>query len=695
MSNFRMFKDAVTAKFATMSSQQLYCTTAEPDVMWDTYLDSFPAGTNKVFRQRREFDCSCCRQFIRAMGNVVAIVDNKKISIWDIEIDDPTFKVVASELAKQAKLKPIEKVFLHWDDKVGTDSNKEFNDNEILPGALNHILWEHFYLKLSGQNTNVKHWEKDPAQIGPKISEKSGTFEVLNGGLEKIKLTAIDDVVDLIKENNLYKGAEYLDRIVEFRKVLVKYNALIKSEPAQSTIRNFVWSQTEQLHIGVCRLKNSSMGTLLVELSEGIDLEKAVANYEKMVAPENYRRSTALVSESMVKKAQAELIKLGLVESLQRRFATLQDVSVNNVIYADRSARKKMKDNVFDGLANRPASVKAINNNATIAIEDFITEVVPQATSMEVLFENKNVNNLTSLIAPMSFTDPNLFAWNNPFSWSYKGDVTDSIKEKVKRAGGNVSADLCCRLAWSNFDDLDLHMVEPNGNEIFFMRRTSPYTMGQLDVDMNANSGKTREPVENIFYPDSKRMLPGKYTLYVQQYHKRENVDVGFDIEIAAGEQTYKYNYPKAVLQGQNVVVAELIVDHANNLTINSLIPESAKSQKKQDVWGISTGEFHKVSLLTLSPNFWDNQKAGHKHYLFMLADCKSDESARGFFVEYLKPELIPHRKVLEVVGSKTKIHDIVDPLSGLGFSSTKSDVVVVKIKTADDKTRQYNVEIA
>lgn len=31
-----------------------------------------PAGTNPIFRERTEHDCSCCRNFVKNLGNVVA-----------------------------------------------------------------------------------------------------------------------------------------------------------------------------------------------------------------------------------------------------------------------------------------------------------------------------------------------------------------------------------------------------------------------------------------------------------------------------------------------------------------------------------------------------------------------------------------------------------------------------------------------
>ena len=63
-----------------------------------------------------------------------------------------------------------------------------------------------------------------------------------------------------------------------------------------------------------------------------------------------------------------------------------------------------------------------------------------------------------------------------------------------------------------------------------------------------------------------------------------------------------------------------------------------------------------------------------------MLDQMKNEGSARGFFNEYLKPELDAHRKVLELVGSKMKTEETNDQLSGLGFSSTSRNDLIVRV---------------
>jgi hypothetical protein len=90
---------------------------------------------------------------------------------------------------------------------------------------------------------------------------------------------------------------------------------------------------------------------------------------------------------------------------------------------------------------------------------------------------------------------------------------------------------------------------------------------------------------------------------------------------------------------------------------------------------------------MMLSPNFWDGKGVGNKHYMFFLDGCKNDGSARGFYNEFLTPELEAHRKTMEIVGSKMRTEESNNQLSGLGFSSTQRNSVLCRVKGTFTRT--------
>lgn len=83
-----------------------------------------------------------------------------------------------------------------------------------------------------------------------------------------------------------------------------------------------------------------------------------------------------------------------------------------------------------------------------------------------------------------------------------------------------------------------------------------------------------------------------------------------------------------------------------------------------------------------LSPNHWDSEVGtGNKHYFFFIRGCKNDGSARGFYNEFLNPKFNKYRKAMELLGSKVRTEETDNQLSGLGFSSTQENSLVVKVE--------------
>lgn len=661
--HFIEIKTAIAQQFERMAPHPLFRTGIDKDLMWGTYLAAFPEGTNPIFRTRTEHDCSCCRHFIRTVGDVVAIIDGELASIWDIATPNSSYLAVAERMSALVKALPIDNVFLHTEGAVGTDQNHEKVGDDMVR------TWDHFHVRLP--NSRVVH--KDV--IGQAQSEARAQHDVLLRSLMEITREAVTTVLDLIAANALYRGEEHQYTLTTFRDLKAEFMATAPLLGDGARSDRFVWSKIAELSPAVSKIRNTSIGTLLTEISEGMDLDRAVSRFEAMVAPSNYKRPTALVTPAMVAKAKTTVEELGLTSALDRRYAHLTDITVNNVLYADRSARKAMAGGAFDGIAAPvPMKPQAFDKAQEMPVEEFLATVLPEASSLELLMEGRHTGNLVSLIAPVDPAAGQLFKWDNRFSWSYKGDVADSMKERVKKAGGNVTGDLCCRLAWFNRDDLDFHMQEPGGEEIYFGHPTS--RAGFLDVDMNVHA-ETREPVENIAYPNATLMREGYYRLFVHQFTKREVIDVGFEVEIDWRGTVHRFAYAKSLRDREAVVVAELQYSRAAGLDIISSLPATAASRK---VWNIDTETFQRVSVVMLSPNHWDGHGVGNRHYFWMLAGCENDGTARGFYNEFLRGDLDQHRKVFELVGARMRTEETTDQLSGLGFSSTQRNNALVRV---------------
>lgn len=664
---FVAMRDKLIEHFNKMTKDvdQLFEADVDKDELWNLYLDSFPPGTNEIYRERREHDCSCCRHFVKSIGNAVVIQDGKVHTIWEFDSKSATYQPVLDALDRYVKAHAVSDVFKSPENKVGTSHNFENTVEEVKQ-------WDHFYLELPNKFVE-KH------SIGTTKGRFRDTRNVFKRSLDEISLEAIETIMELISSNTLYKGTEWKEPLQEFRKYKKAYEKL---DTDQKEL--FAWEQSVKAGPVIGKIKNHSIGVLLTDVSEGMDLDAAVRRYENIVAPQNYKRSKPIYTKRMLDDAKKTITELGYMESLKRRFATLDDITVNNILFSNKDSAKRIagaEDIFADMERGVKSSPKKFSKVEEISADKFISEVLPTAQELEVYLENKHTSNMVSLIAPENGDSKTMFKWNNGFSWAYAGNVTDSMKERVKAAGGKIDGDLRFSIQWNEDGrdncDLDAHCEEADGYEIYFGSATKPKfspTGGQLDVDIISPGGNIA--VENITWADRRTMNNGKYLFFVHQFGG--SAKNGFRAEIEFDGQIHSFDYNKPMRLGEKVQVAEVTLK-AGVFSIKELLPSNVSSK---EVWNVHTNEFVPVSVVCYSPNYWDEQSGiGHKHVFFMLKDCINPEMPNGFFNEYLKQELTEHRKVFEALGAKMHVEDMDDQLSGIGFSTTKRGDIVVKVK--------------
>ena len=674
MLDFKKIKIPLTKHFTTMVMENdiLFVVNVNKDELYNKYLEAIPPEHNRIYKVRREHDCSCCRHFIKSIGGVVAIKNGIVESIWDFEADDPVWTNVARTLGDFVKQFPVVGVYISKENHVGTDYNMDIDENG------EPIRWNHFYLNLPDKYVFNDRY----STLGTKLGDYESNKNVFKRSLDELSIDATETVLDLIKQNSLYKGEENKKTLATFLKCQKKY-----AELTDDTARNlYAWENSVRISPAVCKIRNTSIGTLLIDVSEGMDLDQAVNKYEKVVAPENYKRSKPIFTQKMLDDAQKKIEELGYMDSLKRRYATLDDININNILFSNKDVSRKINDgnDLFADLSKETKkSAKRFSKVEEIPIQKFIDDVLPTATSVEAYVENRHTKNMVSLIAPEVADSKSMFKWNNNFSWAYTGNITDSVlKQNVEKAGGKVDGVLRFSIMWNdgnewNKNDEDAHCITPNGNEIYFANKKDSKTLGNLDVDI-IDPDKGIPAVENITWPSIDKMTPGVYKFFVKTYSYRGGKD-GFRAEVECNGEIHSYDYP-ATKSSNRADVAEVILSKDKTFTIKDILPSDVSNK---ETWGVHTNEFVPVSVICYSPNYWDEQNGiGNKHFFFMLKDCKNDEEPNSFYNEFLNNDLYPaHKKVMEALGSKAHVDECDNQLSGLGFSSTQRNDLVVKVK--------------
>lgn len=659
---FKIFADKVNAKFEELSKQEfLYKVNVPSDDVWNIYINSYSGVEAQIFRERPKHDCNTCKNFIKRLGNVVAITEQGLDSIWNVAGLEGQYKDVAEKLHSKVIQSDISGVFYTTESLAGKEYNIEAN-------VAGDIKWEHFYANISS-----KYVKQDMATVASGLE---ATVSVFKRALEEISLSTLDTAIDLC--STIYKGEEFLSTLVKFKEAKSVYNDLDLASK-----KLFIWKEFKNYP---ARIRNTAIGSLLVDIDKGVDLESAVKSYEVKVAPQNYKRTTAVITPNMIKDAMKTITDLGIEESLHRRFAVIEDVSINDVLYADRSSKPKMKNapSIEDILMTSVETKIDTTKASDVSIEDFISSILPKADKIEICPENTHINNMCSIIAPVNADAPNILKWDNNFSWAYKGGFTDAIKENVKSAGGVVEGDLRFSIQWNdgvvNENDLDAHCISPVSH--IYYGNKSGRCSGELDVDIiNPNR---QVAVENIIYPSKENMPKGSYQFKVVNYSDRGGSDFKAQIEIEG--TIYNYEVKGRINKDYNIAT---VIYNGNTFEIKHHTP---CSESKRVIDGISTKEFNTVSSIMLSPNYWGENKVGNKHYMFLVEGCKNEDTIRGLYNEFLSEDLMKHRKVFDTLGSKLLCQSVETQLSGFGFSSTLRNELLTKV-VSGNITKLYNIK--
>ena len=118
------------------------------------------------------------------------------------------------------------------------------------------------------------------------------------------------------------------------------------------------------------------------------------------------------------------------------------------------------------------------------------------------------------------------------------------------------SGDLRINLQWYCKTDLDLHVIDPCGNEIYFSKRKATCNGGTgiLDLDANALIGTTSRPQENIYWL---KPSPGTYTIKVVCFKWRERSQNPISYNISIVDKNGRVDKRGTIARGQSITVCK------------------------------------------------------------------------------------------------------------------------------------------
>lgn len=677
------------------------------DRLWDAYMKGF--GNDPVFIDPNSsvHNCNYCKSFIRRYGNIVTFDNDGNImTIWD-NCSDDEYKESFKNMSKLLKSGHVQDIFIESFDflekvryevkpkkdqlkyQLGIPYNiKRYTEDDITrhPNCSKIKLndtrkFEHLSMLIN--SVFVNQTNESIESIMGKVRSK---VQVLIRGLQEISIDTLELVRDLEAQGSLLNGNSYkhfIDGAIKLKKAFDE----------TSNKEMFIWTHYNDPAAG---FRNTAIGTLIVDLSEGREINEAVKAFNKIVDPVNYMKAKSPITKKQIAEAEKFVEDNEYAESFERRCATIDDINISEILHSNMSSTIK-KVSIFDKVKPTRHKKSEFDNVEEVGIDKFMSDILPTCTSVELYLTAKHEKNFVNLLTSVNKDSKGMFKWNNNFSWTYNGNLAgkSEIATAVKEKGGCVDAPLRCSIIWNESGDamctdLDNHCDEKRdascfvedhiyyANHRYDRNQSASMLGGYLDIDITNPSTQCNggPGIENIFYPDYK---DGIYNFFIMNFNGGDNIGARAEIEFEG--EVYQYKISHRLNQNQEYRLAKLTIKNHKLVKIEqSQYFVGTKESADKNIYGLDTNQFHKVNLMCLSPNYWQEQGVGNKHYFFMLEGAQNPDEIRSIHNEFLNDELRNHRKVMEVLGSTLRVESTKGQLCGLGFNSTVRDEVILRL---------------
>lgn len=399
--------------------------TDAPD-LFKPYLDLFSDEETRQYH-----NCHACRRFLELYGSLAVVDDDGRLqsALWDPEDAPPILAAAITMFEKAVRRARIETVFL--------TSEKVWGQPVTGP-------WKHMAI------TNTPRRESWPSyaralwsgvsQAEQIMAEKREDFRTVSRALAEFNLDILEQVVQLLRSDQLYRSDKVLGPAEWLRDVQRQRTA------ARGNAReNVVWKAVATAPAGFCHPRSSMIGTLLADISSGLSFHEVSARFRERMAPSQYQRPQAAPKAGAIERAERLVDTLGIEPSLRRRHLRLDEVAPENVLWKPREAAQRKAGGVFGhllGLSERNRAAQFITPQITMTWSKFQTEVLATAEQLEMRAPHRGP--YCAFVTAADMDAPPILQWDredarNPVSWYFedKGAFASRF---------NVSANMLCKV---------------------------------------------------------------------------------------------------------------------------------------------------------------------------------------------------------------------------------------------------------
>lgn len=374
--------------------------TTDAEGLYETYLANAPPG------QRQHRTCNTCKRFFDNFGGL-AVVDERNMLVplfWG-HADIPSAYHDADEaLARRVRRADINGVFVSGQALLGVPRTEE---------------WTHFAFRLNADEV-FRSRTLSASQRAAELREEHG---MLVRGLEEFPLPLVHRAHSHLTNGDLYRS----EKCVGVAKMLLDLHTALAAAKSERARENLLWSAVAAAPPGFCHVKSTMIGSLLTDLAAGLPFADVKRAFDSKMDPRFYQRPVAAPSAGVIEQAERLVDKLGIARSLERRYATLNDVAPGIIWRAPEyrartTTTARVAGGVFAYLRTEP-SLPAIDDGAPARVMTWVkfrNSVLLQAHSMQIALPARG--GFSAYVTATHDDAPPILQWDdpaarNPVSW--------------------------------------------------------------------------------------------------------------------------------------------------------------------------------------------------------------------------------------------------------------------------------------
>lgn len=397
--NYHMLELGIKKSFEEAIDLNVPLFTTSVENLYDIFLTNLPE------EGRQHYNCNACRNFVNHYGGIV-IITNGGVTLpimWNFKC--PDFFLKAYYTVRNAVINSIiTGVFIPESKKLGISRTGE---------------WTHMHVEVP-KKIIYKNRLKTAFQ---ESAEKKEDFGMLMRALQNYKLSTVETAVNLLRSNSLYRGEKTLgiaEWFLDMKRLFETHK-----RPSSVNITNVIWLKVATAPTGFCHISSSMIGTLLDDIEAGYKYEDIKRRFDEKMNPLKYQRPQAAPSVGNVRRAEEIIAKLGLKNSLKRRYARLDELPTLGIWKPRSIVDDFVSTGVFAGIKTKESlqskEHEIVPRTTKMTWEKFQRTVLPYAHQVEL--KTKYGNDSYAALITAEYPDaPPIILWDdeslrNPFSW--------------------------------------------------------------------------------------------------------------------------------------------------------------------------------------------------------------------------------------------------------------------------------------